>query len=267
MKPYELKSKKAFDDLIAREDYLVTQANVLAKSFGNLSSLEHKVLDYLFSYVQPNDSQDKVYSLNIANLLKYLGRNASGRNYEQVLRAVKGVHKGTALSLPIEVNGTRGIRFTYLLDHVDVFEDGKINFRFSRDIAPYVFKLKQQFYSFRLRELSLVKSKYSLSLLKLWNAHTMGVWKDYNNPRSLPPAALISGTLEEWEQWMLGTDADGNTPHWPAGRFKQKALTVAINELSTLYPYVQISLETIMDGRKTAGYKVSFHPIHTQVPL
>lgn len=44
------KAKNAFEELLSRENYLVTQANDLAKAFGNLSSLEHKVLDYCFSH-------------------------------------------------------------------------------------------------------------------------------------------------------------------------------------------------------------------------
>ena len=45
------KSENAFEGLMSRQDYLVVQANDLAKAFGNLKAFEHKLLDYCFSYV------------------------------------------------------------------------------------------------------------------------------------------------------------------------------------------------------------------------
>ncbi|WP_143447360.1 RepB family plasmid replication initiator protein, partial [Limosilactobacillus reuteri] len=38
----------------------------------------------------------------------------------------------------------------------------------------YVFQLKKNFYSFKLGELARVRSKYTLTLMKLWNANSMG---------------------------------------------------------------------------------------------
>lgn len=51
----DIKNKKmdtAMNDLLSRQDYLVTQANELARSFGNLKTFEHKILDYCFSFVE-----------------------------------------------------------------------------------------------------------------------------------------------------------------------------------------------------------------------
>ena len=53
----------ALAGLLDRQDYLVTQANDLARSLGNLSTFQHKVLDYCFSYVTANDNANTVYHL------------------------------------------------------------------------------------------------------------------------------------------------------------------------------------------------------------
>ena len=45
------KAENAFEGLLSRQDYLVVQANDLAKAFGNLKAFEHRLLDYCFSYV------------------------------------------------------------------------------------------------------------------------------------------------------------------------------------------------------------------------
>ena len=37
------KSSKIYEELASRQNYLVVQANDLAKAFGNLKAFEHKV--------------------------------------------------------------------------------------------------------------------------------------------------------------------------------------------------------------------------------
>ncbi|WP_269448422.1 replication initiation protein [Limosilactobacillus fastidiosus] len=257
------KVNKALDNLLSREDYLVTQANDLARSFGNLTALQHKILDFCFSFVQKDDNRRKMYQDDLINLIHHLGLNNSGDSYKRVAESLRMLDLKTNIYLlTIEPDGRRGILMTHLFDHVKVIEDGKFEFRFSEDVAPYVFQLRKNFYSFHLSELAAVKSKYTLTLMKLWNAKGKGVW----NPRDLP-TVTIEGTLEEWESWFLGSDDKGHPKQWPAGRFKQKVLTVAIKELDRLYPNAYYDLQTIKDKRRVVGYRLDIHPIQTNVPM
>ena len=162
-------------------------------------------------------------------------------------------------------NGKKAIVMTSLFDHITVVEDGVIEFSFSSKIAPYVFELKRNFYSFKLSELCRIKSKYTISLLKLWNANAFGKWRDYSDPNSLPPSVTIQGTLEDWQSWFLGADEYGTPKRWPAGRFKQKALDVAIKEISELYPKTLITVTTMKHGRRVTGYTLDIYPISTSL--
>lgn len=245
------KMDKAFSDLLSRQDYLVTQANDLAKAFGNLNTFEHKVLDFCFSYVQADDNPDTVYKANSKDILRHLGLNQSGRNYNRVIKAFKGLNEKTAIYMLVKRGDHTGILMTSLFDSIEIMEDGQTEFSFSRKVAPYVFNLKKQFYSFKLSELARVHSKYALSLLKLWNANSIGKLQD----------ATIQGTLTDWEGWFLGSDDEGKTRHWPAGRFKQKVLNVALKEIGNLYPKMTFILTTIKDGRKVVGYRLNIHPV------
>ena len=68
----DVRNKKmdtAMNDLLSRQDYLVTQANELARSFGNLRTFEHKVLDYCFSLVEKEDLKDKEFTLVVSDIL------------------------------------------------------------------------------------------------------------------------------------------------------------------------------------------------------
>lgn len=150
-----------------------------------------------------------------------------------------------------------GIIMTSLFDYIEIVEDGKIEFQFSQKVAPYVFELKQNFYSFKLSELANVRSKYALTLLKLWNANSFGKLNQ----------ATIKGSLMDWEMWFLGTDEDGKPKKWSAGRFKQRVLTISINELAKLYPKTSFVITTQKEGRKVTGYQLDITPINTMLDI
>lgn len=234
------KAETAFDNLLSRQDYLVVQANDLAKAFGNLKAFEHKLLDYCFSYVKKENSATDSFKANAKEILKHFGLNASGQNYERVARGFKALNENTALYLPIVENGVKGILMTQLFRRIKFLKNGEVEFQFSEDAAPYVFALRSQYYSFKLAELSRIKSKYALILMKLWES------RRYNGQR----ATTIQGTVDEWQDWFLGKEK-----RWEPARFRQKTLEVAGVELEEKIG-VEIFLNTIKNGRKVVGYEM-----------
>lgn len=241
---------ESFNKLLSRQNYLVTQANDLARSFGNLTTFEHKVLDYCFSFVKADDTSDKTYVARMLDIIRHLGLNRSGKNYARVGEAFRDLNTKTALYLRTYKNGKKGIIMTSLFDYIEIIEDGQIEFQFSKKVAPYIFELKKNYYSFKLSELANVRSKYALTLLKLWNANSFGKLKD----------ATISGSLEEWESWFLGTDKNGNPKRWSAGRFRQRVLATSMKELQTLYPTTHFFLSVNKTGRRVTGYQININP-------
>lgn len=234
------KSEKAFNSLLSRQDYLVVQANDLAKSFGNLKAFEHKLLDYCFSYVTKESNVTDKFRVSTKEVLKHFGLNASGKNYERVARGFKALNENTALYFAIEKNGKKGIRMGQLFSMIDFMEDGEVSFRFSEFAAPYVFALRSKFYSFKLAELAQIKSKYAIILMKLWEANR------YNNQR----LTTIQGELEEWQEWFLGEEK-----RMPPAIFARNCLKVGAEELEKKIG-VDISLTVNKNGRKVIGYEM-----------
>lgn len=259
------KMEKALGDVLSRNQYLVTQANDLARSFGRLTTFQHKVLDYCFSLVQKDDPRDKEYEISSAEMIKYFGMRSSGASYNRIVEAFHALNEGTAIYLRIKGDdGNWGVRMTSLFGYIDAYQSGRVAFKFSQYVAPYVFQLKKQFYSFRLSELSRVRSKYTLTLMKLWNANGIGKWAPQHNQL---PDATIQGSLEDWESWFIGVDEKGKPKHWPAGRFRQKVLNVALKELGKLYPKIIVTVTTITERRRVVGYRMDIHPIQTTLDV
>ena len=245
------KASKSMSALLSRQDYLVVQGNDLARAFGNLTSFQHKILDYCFSFVKKDSQPIDIYTASALDIIHHLGLTASGTNYQRVGEAFKVLNEKTALYLHIQrANGTDGIRMTQLFDNIDFYEDGKIEFRFSQSAVPYVYELRKNFYSFKLRELANIKSKYSLIMMKLWQANKMGNQLD----------VTIKGTMEDWQSWFLG-----DRKRWSAGRFKQRVLDVAIKELGDKLG-CWFLIKTIKSGVRVVGYEITIHGKDTRRP-
>lgn len=233
-------AENAFDNLLSRQDYLVVQANDLAKAFGNLKAFEHKLLDYCFSYVTKESNVTDTFVVSTKEVLKHFGLNTSGYNYERVARGFKALNENTALYFAITKNGKKGIRMGQLFSMIEFIESGEVSFRFSEFAAPYVFALRSQFYSFKLAELAQIKSKYAIVLMKLWEANR------FKNRR----VTTIQGDLDEWQDWFLGTEKR-MTP----AVFARDCIKVGAEELEKKIG-VDIYLNVVKNGRKVVGYEM-----------
>ncbi|EOW1950091.1 replication initiation protein [Enterococcus hirae] len=239
-----MKNKKAdiaLQELLSRQDYLIVQGNDLAKAFGGLKAFEHRILDYCFSFVTRESKLNDVYEVTALEIIKHFGLNTSGDSYKRVGEAFKKLNENTSIYLPvIEEDGTKGILMTQLFSYIKFFGNGKVQFKFSEYAAPYVLDLKENFYSFKLGELSRINGKYALIMLKLWESYRRGNKKH----------TTITGSLEEWQSWFLEKEK-----HMSAGRFYADVLTRSIEELSEKMP-VDFFVTTLKRGRKVVGYEI-----------
>ena len=235
------RTSKVYEELASRQNYLVVQANDLAKAFGNLKAFEHKVLDFCFSSVSQDSKVTDTFQVHSLDIMKHFGLTRNGQNYKRIAEAFSKLNENTALYIPETLpDGRRSIIMTQLFSRIRFVEDGLVEFKFSEDAAPLVFELKKNYYSFQLAELARIKSKYALILMKLWES------KRFGNQA----VTTIQGSLEDWQDWFLGEDKQ-----WSAGLFKRNALLVASEELESKLN-VAITLTTIKKGRKIVGYEM-----------
>lgn len=226
-----------FNNLLARQEYLVVQSNDLVKSFGNLKAFEHKILDFCVSYVQKESKATETFQTTISDILKHFTLNASGQNYMRVAKAFKKLNENTALYFAKQrKDGKKSIVMGQLFQKIEMVEDGRIEFQFSDLAAPYIFELQQNFYTLKLRELTMI-------MLKLIEAKRFG---DRNTIH-------IEGTVEEFKEWFLGKEKAKN---WTTARFTQQVLNVALKEIESKIPLISSELGTMKYNRKVIGYQI-----------
>lgn len=226
---------------IMRGRYLVTQKNNLAKSFGKLNVFEHKLLDYCISFIRNKDDSNTRYETTTKHVLEYFQLELSGKNYIRTANAFRRLLEGTTLSIPrFERGKLIGVEFVNLFEKVYFGVNGTVEFTFSSDLKADLFALKRDFYAFRLEELSKIKSKYALILLKLWGA------KRYKNQYE----TVLIGSVKEWQSWLLGDDRTLE----PA-IFKRDCLQKAVNELNKQED-MKVTVTVLKNGRRVTGYEV-----------
>lgn len=242
------KTDKALSELVSRQDYLVVQANDLSKAFGKLTLSEHRLLDFATSFVTRESTSDEIYTCNILDVIHHFGWPSNGTYYNRVATLFKSLKEKDNLYIYVKDELGEGIVMASLFNWIDLRNSGMIRFKFSELATPYLVDLRSNYYSFKLSQLAQIKSKYSLVMLKLWEANRLG-----NNTY-----ATITGSLSEWETWFLGNDR-----RWPAGRFMRDCLNVAIKEISEKMGAFFV-IDKQVHGRKVEGYEITIHSKKTR---
>ena len=234
------KADRAVKELLKRQDYLVVQGNDLARAFGGLSSQQHKILDFCFSFVHKESKPSDTYKTKAYDIIRHFGWSTAGDNYRKIADTFKFLNENTALYLPtVNDNGSKGIIMTQLFSRIGIFKDGEIEFEFSRDVAPLIFDLREKYYSFKLGELVKIKGKYALIFLKLWESFRKGNAK----------YTTIEGSVNDFQNWFLGDK------HVMTNQFTNNVLKRAIKEIEAKMN-VEVSITSVKNNRTLVGYEL-----------
>lgn len=242
-----------------RGQYLVWQANDLAKAFGKLSLFEHQILDYCISYVKKDDEKDTTYATTATEVLEYLGLDDAGSNYKRLGVALKKLKNDTPLLLPIYEDDNPdkellGVSLSALFEEINTMRTGEIEFVFSKRARPLIFDLRKKFYTFKLEELSRLKSKYSVILIKLWASYRRKTKVKAEGGKTFEEwkrETVIKATIEDWQVWLLG---EGRSME--PSQFKRDCIMKGLDELNKQEDF-EASLKILKKGRKVVGYEMT----------
>lgn len=257
-------------DMLSREKYIVTQHNDFANAFGNLTSRQQDILDYLFSFVKKEDDPSTVYTTSIIEISTFLHKIKLTKNdinnyktpkkYRPSKLTYEGYYKDldkiTSTNIYISENsGTNIMSLTkqplFLLTKFKFKKNkqnltsGDISFQFNPAFKNKIFNLTTNFYSIYLRTLLNIKTKYGKILLREYSSH--------NRAKGDTTPVVIRQTLDEWNKIMRG-DKKPLSP----GVFKQSILQRACNDLEKHGFKTSITRITGKENlRKAIGYEVT----------
>ena len=141
---------------------LVKKSNNLIESRCNLNLSQQKLVLAVISQINRGDDDFKEYCLSIAEFKRLMNIKSGGYYLELRKSAEDLVTK--KLVIP---RGERRELITTWFSSIEIDYEGQIGFMFDIKLRPYLLQLKQQFTCYQLKNILLLRSKYSIRLYEL----------------------------------------------------------------------------------------------------
>lgn len=210
----------------------VSKANdLIQKSRFSLSLQQQKVVLYLISQINANDTDFKLYDFMIADFCRVCGIDVdSGGNYINLKNTLQQIaNKSVWITLPNKQQTlVRWIEKPYIDS-----QRGTIRIKLDADMKPFLLQLKKQYTRYQLIYTLRFKSKYSIRLYEY-------IKSVHYNELSTYQQIISIGELKR----IMGAEIYDETRD-----FKRKSLNPAVKEINK-YSDKDLIVEEIKKGRK-----------------
>lgn len=215
--------------------WTVAKSNdIIRNSRYSLSVQQQKILLYMISKIRPMDTGNEEYTFDIQEFCSVAGLDTSnGFYYVSLKRQIKELRDS---SVWVKV-GKKEILLSWL-NTVEMDEgSGTIKIKFHETIQPYLFELKEKYVSYRLNEVLVMRSKYSLHLYELLKSFAYG--DAFHNYQEVE-------VNYEPKQLQVLLDAEKYDRYY---NFKQRVLLPAIQEINECSEEIHVEMKEERAGR------------------
>lgn len=221
-------------ELIISKDNMVTKSNLLIEAAYKLSSSEFKLIQTIFSNIQPDDIQTNTYTFPIKQFLDLLElKGQSG--YSELKKITFDLFK-KPISITIDHETTQ-ITWLSLVKYND--NKGTITIEINKFWEKYLLSLTSNFTSYKLFNITNLKSIYSLRLYELLKSRI-----NLNSTRIISLEELRAKMGIEPEQYPKYSN------------FKQRIILQAQKELKA---QSDIAFEFVEIKKGRSVNKIEFH--------
>jgi len=146
---------------------LVIKSNSIIEAKYKLNLTEQKIILFLVSLIQKNDEVFKLWRIKISDLAEFLGMNSKSAYRELKNATFKMLDRKLRLKLE-----NRELQLNWLAS-ADYFNDkGFVELEISEKLKPFLLQLKENFTTYRLKEIISLKSVYSIRIYELLRQYT-----------------------------------------------------------------------------------------------
>lgn len=161
--------KEVEQQTIKAQSYLVVKSNeIIQKSRDNLTTKQLKILAFFISKIKREDEANTLYISSIQEYCRVSNIDyTSGNNYKDIRKSIKDI---ADRSIWIEQDGIDILLRWFDKIHI-AKKSGLISVRFSEDIHPYLFELKERYTAYSLANILPMKSKWAIKLFELLKSY------------------------------------------------------------------------------------------------
>lgn len=140
----------------------VVKSNILIqKSRHNLSMQQQKILLYVISLIEKEDTEFKLYEFDVREFCDLCNISYAGTNYTDVKKALKDISdKSFWLKLD---NGIESLVRWIEKAYIDP-STSRITVKLNDDLKPYLLQLKDHYTQYALKQVLRLDSKYAIRL-------------------------------------------------------------------------------------------------------
>jgi len=212
------------------ENHLVTQSNSLVEARYTLTKNEQLIICTMISFINPNDKEFMTYKMSISGFAKLLGINKKSMYKDIDNITTRLINR----SIKIEIGDDEWEKYNWVSKIKCSKENDEILLKFNNELRPYLLALSKKFTSYKLKEIVVFKSAYTIKMYQLLKS---------NHSKN---KMVFTQSLESFRHIMLG-DETNKYPEFK--RFRSRVLDVSqkeLNEKSNL----SFNFNTIKVGRK-----------------
>lgn len=229
----------ALDEYEQQQYYYVVESNdIINKARHDLTARELKLMDFVISKIQPEDTQFNVIKTSMYELTKVLNIKQNGKNYGDMAKAIGDLRKKEVL---IYDDAHRTVTQTGWVQSAKYQENGQVEIKLNEDLAPHLLGLKTHYTQHLLIDTTKLKSRYSILLYKLMREAD----KDKGNS-----IAILQGTPEEFKEW-LGAPKD-----YEYKDLKRNILKKAVEEINLKIDDMDLEILQGRYGRKVVQVEI-----------
>ena len=189
----------------------IRQHNAITTARYEYSELQLDIFLYLLSMLR-RDKQDGIYEIVVKELSAMTGKEYK---YGYLRKATEEMG-----SRMFEISTPKSYEQIWMFQRVKyVIGEGRIEVRFSDDIKPYLFDLKDNFTSFELYAALRLGSKYAKRIYALCSQ-----WKDKGQTQTF--------SLNEFKKMLFLLDDKGNEQFERLSDFKRYVLDASVKQIN-----------------------------------
>jgi plasmid replication initiation protein len=219
----------------------VVKSNVIIDAGYRLSIYENRILLTCISQINSMGEVglNDVFTVTAQDLIGLIGLD--GKNtYKQLKKAVDRLYERSVI---IDLPGHEVLKVRWVSSVKYVEQSGTVELKFSQDMIPYISQLRREFTQYRLNNVLMFKSNYSIRVYEL-----LVKWSGDHKTVTV-----------EWlkQQFQL------ETKYTRIGDLKKYVLDIAIKEINQ-YSDMNVQYSQIKQGRNVTGFKFEYSLKHPQ---
>ena len=152
-----------------QENMVCKNNDIIRKSRFSLSVQQNKMLLYLISQIKPTDDVDTVYEISLRDFCRVCGIQAdSGKNVKDAKKAIQQI---ADKSIWVRQQNESEILIRWFNRIRLNKRTGRFEVTFHEDMLPYLYDLRYNYVQYKLKNVLVMKSQYSIRLYELLKSY------------------------------------------------------------------------------------------------